>query len=66
MRNLLALLILSLIVLAGVGYYKEWYSFKAFAAPDGHKTYSVDVDTKKIQDAVNTGKKEVSDVLHGK
>jgi hypothetical protein len=66
MRNLLALVALAVIVLAGLGYYKEWYTFKAVAAPDGHKTYTVDVDAKKIQDAVNTGKKEVSDVLHGK
>lgn len=66
MRNLLALLALAILVLAGVGYYKEWYTFKTVAAADGHKSITVDVDTQKVKDDVNSGKKEVGEFIHGK
>ena len=66
MRNFLAFLVVAILVLAGIGYYMEWYSFKTTMAPDGHKTYSVDVDTKKVQGDVNTGEKKVTDLFHEK
>ena len=63
MRNLLALAALLVIAFAVVGYYRGWYAVKQNTAPDGHQSYTVDIDGKKIRQDVNQSKQEVGEVL---
>ena len=65
-RNLLALLALALLVFAGVGYYKEWYTLKWLTGADGHTTIAVDLDKKKVENDLNAGKEKVVEVIQGK
>lgn len=55
MRNLLALVGLVVVVAAGVGYYKGWYTVTT--TPDGNTTLKIDK---------NAAKKDVEEIIHGK
>jgi hypothetical protein len=66
MRNLLALAALILIVVGVYGYYQGWYNVEKTKTPDGNTTIKVTIDDKKVEDAIDRGKKNVSDIIHGK
>ena len=55
MRNFLAFVGLVVVGFAGAGYYFGWYQFALSPGKDGKQHISVDVDTKKIGDDVQTG-----------
>jgi hypothetical protein len=68
MRNILAFSAAAVIVLAGVGWYLDWYKLKVSPTGDGHLNVTIDADTskaredvakeaKKIEEAVNKDKK---------
>jgi hypothetical protein len=52
MRNTLAFLAGLVIVLAGVGFYLDWFNIRSSPTADGHKSFTLDVNTDKmIEDA---------------
>lgn len=57
MRNMLALLGLVVVLFLGLGWYLDWYSFRpaSVITDPSRKTYTIDINTKKITDDV--GKK---------
>jgi hypothetical protein len=70
MRNMLALLAVGAIAVAGLGWYMGWYQFKSTPSADGHRQINIDVDTKKIVADVNKeikeGGKKLDQVLQSK
>ena len=66
MRNLLALAAVVIIILAVVGYYQGWYTFKDTPAPDGHHNITLDVDGNKIKEDINKVEEKVGGVLQKK
>jgi hypothetical protein len=65
MRNLLALFGLAVILFLGLGWYLNWYSFRAVApAEPGRKTYTIDINTKKISEDVRQKIREGEERLH--
>jgi type IV secretory pathway VirB6-like protein len=63
MRNLLALAALLLIAFGVLGYYRGWYTIQKNTASDGHPSYTVDIDSQKIQADVKETKQEVGELL---
>jgi len=72
MRNLLALLAAAVLVFAGGGWYMGWYRIQRNPAAEGHNSYNLDVDKKKITEdilrteqrlhkAIENGSKDDSD-----
>jgi hypothetical protein len=70
MRNMLALLAVGAIAVAGLGWYMGWYQFKSTPSADGHRQINIDVNTKKIVEDVNKeikeGGKKLDQVLQSK
>jgi hypothetical protein len=69
MRNLLSLLGFALVVFLAVGWYLDWYSFSSKPSDNGHLSFEVDVNKKKIGDdvqhGVEVGKQKVGEVIEG-
>lgn len=63
MRNLLALLAFAVLAFAGVGWYLGWYQIKSTPTNDGHRQISIDLNTPKIKEDLNTGKEKLRDLL---
>ena len=56
MRNLLALLGAAVLTFAALGWYLGWYSFQSAAGTaDGHRSVTIDVNTRKIGADIRTG-----------
>jgi hypothetical protein len=51
MKNILALVGLAVVLVAGAGWYFQWFSIKSEPAADGHRSFNVDVNTQKITEA---------------
>lgn len=66
MRNLLALVGLVVVLFLGLGWYLDWYSFRPapVLTDPGRKTYTIDINTKKITDDVGTKLHEGEERLH--
>jgi hypothetical protein len=64
MRNFLAFLAAAVIVLAGVGWYLDWYKFKVTPAGDGHLSVTIDADTAKARDDVAKEAKKIEDAVN--
>lgn len=65
MRNLLALVGLVVVVFAGVGWYRGWYSFAVSPGADGKQRITVDVDTNKLTTDARTGASRVGEAIDG-
>jgi hypothetical protein len=63
MRNLLALLGLTLVLFLGVGYYRGWYDFAKTQTPTG-SSIKIDVHTNKIGEDVKRGGEAVGEKIH--
>ena len=48
MRNLLALVGLVVVFVAGFGWYRGWYQLSTEQGSDGHRIVNVDVNTPKV------------------
>ena len=59
MRNTLAFLAAAAIALGAVGYYLDWFSVRSVASRGGHRTYTVDVNTEKIEEDVRHTGEEI-------
>lgn len=66
MKNLLALAAFALLLFAGVGWYLGWYKIQSSPSADGHRQISIDLNTPKIKDDLNTGKEKLRDLLSSK
>jgi len=65
MRNLLALAALVVLVLVGLGWYLGWYQVQRTSAQDGHHSFNVDVNAKKIKEDVRTGEDKIHKAIEG-
>jgi hypothetical protein len=65
MRNLLALAAFVVLVVAGLGWYLGWYQVQRTAANDGHQSFNVDLNTKKIKEDVRTGEDKIHKAIDG-
>ena len=66
MRNILAFLAAAVIVLAGVGWYLDWYKLKFTPAGDGHLNVTIDADTAKAREDVSRGEKKIEQAIKEK
>ena len=58
MKNILALIGLVVVLVAGLGWYLGWYELSTQPGADGHRSINVDVNLKKaIEDEQNLQKK---------
>jgi len=66
MRNLLALIGLVVVLFLGLGWYLDWYSFRptTVLTDPGRKTYTIDINAKKIGDDVGRKLHEGEERLH--
>lgn len=65
MKNTLALIGLVVVLVVGLGWYLEWYKIGTGPSSDGHRTFNVDVNTKKpIEDGQNLQKKISGAINH--
>src|SRR5689334_2132715 len=55
MRNMLAFLAALVIALIGIGWYLDWFRFTVTPGSDGHRTVTIDVNTKKVSNDVKKG-----------
>jgi hypothetical protein len=63
MRNLLALIGLTVVVVAGLGWYLGWYKLQTDTAATGHREFHVDVDTNKISTDVKKGEQRLQKAI---
>jgi hypothetical protein len=63
MRNLLALLAAVLLLVAGLGWYLDWFKVKAQPAEAGHHNVSIDIDKKKISQDIQKGEERLHQML---
>jgi hypothetical protein len=63
MRNLLALFAATVLTFAGVGWYLGWYRVSPAPAAEGHRSFHVDVDGKKMGDDLQKGKVKLEEAL---
>jgi hypothetical protein len=63
MKNLLAFLAAALLVFVGVGLYLNWFHINRGPADTGHKAFSVDFNTDKIEKDVKKGGEKVVDAI---
>jgi hypothetical protein len=65
MRNLLALLAALVLVIAGVGWYRDWFKFHSEPAASGHRNVNIDIDTHKIGADLHQGEQKLHHLLQG-
>ena len=63
MKNILALIGLAVVLVAGLGWYLGWYQIGTEPGSDGHRKINVDVNTKKILEDEQNLQKKVSGAL---
>jgi hypothetical protein len=66
MRNLLALFALLVLAFLGCGYFLGWYKISTAPAPDGHRSVTIDLNTKKIGQDIHAGAEKVGDAFEKK
>lgn len=50
MRNMLAFFAAVVLTVAGVGFYLDWFNIRRSPNPEGHPSFTLDVNTDKISD----------------
>ena len=50
MRNMLAFFAAVVLTVAGVGFYLDWFNIHRTPSPDGHPSFTLDVNTDKISE----------------
>jgi hypothetical protein len=65
MRNLLAFLAAAVLVVAGLGWYLDWYKIESVPTLSGHEEVNIDIDGKKISSDVHKGAQRGAEKLHG-
>jgi hypothetical protein len=55
MRNMLALFGTLLLAFLGCGYFLGWYKISTTPGPDGHRSVTIDLNTKKIGEDIHSG-----------
>lgn len=63
MRNMLAFFAMLLLTLATVGWYLDWYRVRGTPAPDGHRSVTVDLNTKKIGEDLHKAEQQIQQKL---
>ncbi len=63
MRNLLALLAVTLLTVAGAGWYLDWFRIQANPADTGHSSYTVDVNKEKIFQDIHSAEEKIEKKL---
>jgi hypothetical protein len=63
MKNMLALVGLTIVLVGGVGYFLGWYKIGTAPAADGHQKIEVDVDANKVKHDVKEAEKKVGEVV---
>jgi hypothetical protein len=63
MRNLLALLAALLLLVAGVGWYRDWFKVHSQPADAGHHKVNIDIDTHKIGQDLHQGEQKLQRLL---
>lgn len=66
MKNLLALVGLVVVVVAGAGWYLGWYKIGTEPTTAGHRKINVDVNTNKITEDLKKGREAVGDLIEKK
>jgi hypothetical protein len=66
MRNMLAFLMLVFLVLAGLGWYLDWFAVHTAPGTDGHTTLSIDVNTVKAYKDVSKAATKGAEMLDKK
>jgi hypothetical protein len=64
MRNLLAFLAAAVLVVAGLGWYLDWYKIESVPTPGGHEEVNIDIDGKRITADVEKGAERGAEKLH--
>jgi hypothetical protein len=67
MRNLLAFLAAAVLVVAGLGWYLNWYKIDTTSGLGGHKEVKIDINGRKVkadvQKGAEAGAEELQDVI---
>ena len=63
MRNMLAFIAGAVITVGAVGFYLDWFNLRSTPSSNGHKSYTLDVDTAKISDDVHKAEQKVEQRL---
>jgi hypothetical protein len=63
MRNILAFLAASVIVIAGLGWYLGWYSVQSSAGAAGKRQVNVEIDSRKISDDLQRGTEKIQEAI---
>jgi len=63
MRNLLALVGAAVILVAVVGWYRNWYSVETTPSSGGHQSVNIDIDRSRISDDIHRGEERIQDAL---
>jgi hypothetical protein len=66
MRNLLALLGALLLLMAGLGWYLDWFKVKTQPAAEGHHDVHIDINTTKIGQDIHSGEEKLQKMLETK
>ena len=67
MRNLLVLVLLLVVAVAGVGYYLEWFTFSTSRDPEtGRPAAQISIDQDKMKADAQKAKQKVTTVSHVK
>jgi hypothetical protein len=63
MKNLLALVGLAVVLVAGLGWYLGWYQIGTEPSASGHRKINVDVNTNKIKQDIKKGEEKVGEYV---
>jgi hypothetical protein len=63
MRNILAFLAATVIMIAGVGWYLGWYSVQSTAGAAGKRQVNIEVDSRKISDDLQKGTEKIQQAI---
>lgn len=61
MRNMLALLALSLLIFAGIGWWLDWYQIRSQTGLTGHQSVNIDINGSKISSDVRKGIQKIEE-----
>jgi hypothetical protein len=64
MRNLLAFLAAAVLAFLGLGWYLGWYTFRSVPTEAGHRGYTIDINSQKIEKDVQKGVRSGEEKLH--
>jgi len=63
MRNLLALAAFLICAFLGVGYFQGWYKISTTPGADGHRSVTIELNTKKIGADVQSGTERIGQII---